>query len=508
MSMPGGQTALEKGIEAFVEEYAHKQYRRSFPDDGKVIHDPLWGTIRMAPWEIALLDLPLFQRLRQISQTSLVSFVFPGCRHTRFEHTLGVIHQVQKLTDAVNQQDSDDTRTFGYDRISELRLAALFHDCGHACFSHISENVYRDMPDMAAAIADGGPFAHCNPHEVMSALVLKSRPIREYLDELGKHYKKTFRVDTMAEWIVGRCDPGLEYEQQVLNGPFDADKLDYIFRDAHFSGLPVGLDLERLWSSCRVGSIELKESKKKQKILTLHKACVSPLEQILLSKMTLFAGVYQHPKVRASECMFHAAIQMILDRKQIVCGRVLANASDFLWMTDNHFFALADTLKGDDELHKIIHDILYRRHLVRAITISQDTIADSTSPEQKAAFSQLLALKQLDCHSERREIAKMIWEKADKPCAAHQIWLDLPTNPSKGGADSTFIDRGDGTYSSLAELFPIHYWLEMFTNHKWRGHVFCPPDCQQKVSDAAITVMREKYGLTFNTLAKALCKLT
>ena len=94
---------FRKGIWEFAEEFvANPRYHRQFPRDGKIIHDPLWGTIKLEAWEVALLDLPLFQRLRQIHQTSLVSYVFPGCNHSRFEHTLGVVQQTKRLTDAVN----------------------------------------------------------------------------------------------------------------------------------------------------------------------------------------------------------------------------------------------------------------------------------------------------------------------------------------------------------------------------------------------------------------------
>ncbi len=74
-------------IEEYCEEYIRK-YPVRFPKDNKIIHDALWGTITLHPYEIAVLDLPLLQRLRQIKQTSLVDYIFPSCRHSRFEHTL------------------------------------------------------------------------------------------------------------------------------------------------------------------------------------------------------------------------------------------------------------------------------------------------------------------------------------------------------------------------------------------------------------------------------------
>ena len=80
--------ALEEKIDIFLQEYvSNSRYTPKKPKDRKIIHDSLWGTIVVQPWEIEIIDLPLIQRLRQIRQTSLTNYVFPGCTHSRFEHT-------------------------------------------------------------------------------------------------------------------------------------------------------------------------------------------------------------------------------------------------------------------------------------------------------------------------------------------------------------------------------------------------------------------------------------
>lgn len=223
-----GANALVDGIEEFAAEYvANPEYRPHLPEEPKIIHDTLWGTIRLYPWEVAIIDLPLFQRLRQVSQTSLVNYVFPGCRHSRFEHTLGVIHQTQELAESVNRQLRHKEPPFDPNRLRNLRLAALFHDCGHSCFSHISENMYEHLPDMACATAKGAEYHQCHGHEILGALILKSQAVRTYLDELEDKYGIQFGVDDAADWILGRSkQKNLKYLAQVINGPFDADKLD------------------------------------------------------------------------------------------------------------------------------------------------------------------------------------------------------------------------------------------------------------------------------------------
>ncbi len=499
-SHPGGTVNIADGIEEFAVEYvANPAYQPRLPDGPKIVHDPLWGTIRLYPWEIAILDLPLFQRLRQISQTSLVSYVFPGCRHSRFEHTLGVIHQTQKLAEAVNSQWGQAAEPFDNNTLRNLRLAALFHDCGHSCFSHIAESVYRYLPDVQALTVEGGDYAGGNPHEVLSALILKSKPVRDYLDKLEDKYKIQFDIDHAADWIVGKYQgQNKAFAAHVINGPFDADKLDYLFRDSHFSGLPLSLDLDRLWACCGVS----KHPTIGATILTLHQSSVVALEQILFNKINLFSVVYQHPKVRAAECMFQAVIRLIQETNGCrIAGRRLDKATDFLWLTDSTFFA--EALKRDKEhrLHTIIHDILYRRHLVRALTISKDTLE-----KDSAAFLEIRRLNHTSQEDacERRNLSEAIWKEAGKPCEPHQVWLDLPPSPGLGGADHTYVRAPSNELRKLTSFFPINYWNESYMSYKWRGHVFCPYECQQAVYRAAKKVFEDRFGAKFKKLAGAL----
>src|SRR5215216_4617520 len=96
------------------------------------IRDPIHGFIELTPRERAAADTPIVQRLRSISQLALTYLVYPGARHTRFEHSLGVCHVAGRLADEL-ELPARDART--------VRLAALLHDIGHGPFSHVSENV-------------------------------------------------------------------------------------------------------------------------------------------------------------------------------------------------------------------------------------------------------------------------------------------------------------------------------------------------------------------------------
>jgi HD superfamily phosphohydrolase len=494
---------LQSAVDEFADTYVTR-HRPRVPRGPKIIHDSLWGTISLSKWEVALLDLPLLQRLRQIRQTSLTNYVFPGCTHSRFEHTLGVLKQTQQLARAVNARADDEP--FDHNTVNALRLAALFHDTGHGCFSHISETVYEGCPDVQAVTEEsGGEFEGCHAHEVLGALMLRSEPVRTYIAGLPVAPSGGLDIDAASSWIVGRLHDGDEnhrYRVQAINGPFDADKLDYIFRDAHYSGLPLSLDLERLWASC---DLRLrKENSTEARILVLRQTSSTPLEQILFNKVNLFTVVYQHPKVRAAECMFQAAVEMVRDPEAdelTIAGRSLHKATDFLWVTDDTFFAEALRRPDADPLHRMLHDILYRRLFVRALTISKATVA-ADSP----GYQQLRRLNQAGpvAYRRRRELAKAIWGAASlerTSITPYHVWVDLPPDPKVGEADRTYVVDSSGELVKLEQLFPSHYWAELYTSHKWRGHVFCPAECQQKVYEAAKEVLGEQFGLAFGKSA-------
>jgi len=344
----------------------------------------------------------------------------------------------------------------------------------------------------------GGEYEDCHPHEVLASLILRSAGVTQYLQQLSREYAgHALRLngERASKWIVGQTPSEtkdtLSYKY-VINGPFDADKLDYIFRDAHYSGLPLGLDLYRLWSSCK----ENEEPNSRKRLLTLHQSSATPLEQILFNKINLFTVVYRHPKVRAAECMFQGVIELLRQRNMKINGRNLVKATDFLWLTDDVFFGEALKRCKDHDLHKMIHDILYRRLFVRALTISKDTVLSKGQP-----YHDLRSLNHNSMLQERRRVAELIWKKAGKPHTKHHVWIDLPPDPPTGEADSTYVRTASGELRKLSDLFPIQYWAQLYNNHKWRGHVFCPPSCQQEVYNASKSVLKEEFDLDFSKSA-------
>jgi len=494
-------------IDKFVDEYINKHKIPSIGDNGKVIHDALWGTQYIYPHELAILDTPLIQRLRRIKQTAFSYLIYPSSIHTRFEHTIGVIFQSNRLFSALNENYSDLIKG----KKDMIRMAALLHDCGHGPFSHSSEEIYKFFPDMQKIIGPGGDHEGCNPHEVLSYYIIKSDPFRTYFNKVINRYNKDINLDQIAKMILGAWDdPQNKYIADIINGPFDADKIDYIYRDGLFSGLPLKIDLDRLWYTIQIKKVSHEGHDIRMLVMSING--VTPLEQILFSKMVLFTSLYQHHKVRTCDCMLKAIIEYCKNKNIKICGRKMEKATDFLWITDDKLYAEADRRKKDDPLHKLIHDLKFRRLFKRALILSK-----ATAEEPSRDFFGYSALKELctDLYNKDpnlRNLAKRIWQKANKPCRLNEVWIDLPKLPPIGSADDIYVNKGthkNPNFVKLKDIFRVDDWAQDYTEHNWRGHVFCIDDIKvrEKISDAAISILEEEFNVKFNMAAKELCKI-
>ncbi len=500
---------FKKEIDDFAKEYVTNYPSPRIKETGKVIHDSLWGTQYLPPHEIATLDLPLIQRLRQIRQTASTFLIFPSTTHTRFEHTLGVIYQSDRLANSLLK--NPDNKKLIEGKIDLIRMAALLHDCGHGPFSHSSEEIYKFKEDIQEIIGPGGKFEGHNPHEILSYFIIKSNAFKNKFQEIRDAYKLSFNIDDVANIIIGKVeDPLNKYLVDFINGPFDADKLDYIFRDGHFSGLPLKVDLDRLWYAAQIQTVPVDGSKVRMLAMSINGT--TPLEQIIFSKMVLFTNVYQHHKVRTCDCMFKAIFEYCKNEKESICDRKFDKATDFLWLTDETLFYEAHRRKKDDPLHKLIHNLQYRRLLKRALIISKTTVKDSDKDFFGHSNLKKFCIDIESKDRNLRELAKKIVDAAGNPCDLHDVWVDLPKLPPIGSADEIYVNKGTikkPSFSKLRDIFRVDDWAQDYSEHKWRGHVFCPDnkDIRKKISDAAKQVIESEFNIKFDDSAIKMCKL-
>ncbi len=472
----------------------------------KVIHECVWGTSLYNPWEIVFLDTPLIQRLRDIRQLGLGYLTFPTATHSRFDHTLGTITQCSKFSEVLSRKG----KLIGDEETMRLRLAALFHDMGHCIFSHASEEVYSLLPEMQEEMKPDSEYEKNAPHEILTIKIINTEAFQNFYNDVISKYGIDCPLDHLKKLIAGKEEPLSKYKSDVLNGPFDADKIDYLFRDGQFTGIPLAIDLDRLWYAADIKTISVNDVNWRR--LAIDYSGTSPLEQILFDRVQLYPALYHHQKVRASACMFKGIVEYIQKSGvDVSFGRQKHIKFDtlfgFLSGTEMDFFAMG-TQTSDTKLHKLLHDLQYRRLLKRSVTISRRTVV------QDNGFDKLMRFRHErnpGLQGRLRKVAQSICEQAKRKkidCDVEQIWIDLPSPPKVArDIDRVYVILPDDKVISLTEVFPISQWLDLYDLHKWHGHVFVPDGLEHSMTKIVKDVLKAEFELTIKDEGFISCHL-
>lgn len=232
----------------------------------QVFRDPIYGYIHIN-YEIItkLIDTSIFQRLRRIRQLSGVHMVFHTAEHTRFSHSLGVYEvankylEISEIKNSLNQREQ-----------LMLLVAALLHDIGHGPYSHAFEHTFK-----------------VDHEKIGATLILEHPELRKILDQVDLD----FANDVAAVILRKSKYPIIE---QMISSQLDADRLDYLERDAYFTGAAYGhIDLDRL---LRVATVINNQ-------IVYKVSGVPAIENFLLSRAHMHYQVYYHPKARAYEAI-------------------------------------------------------------------------------------------------------------------------------------------------------------------------------------------------------------
>jgi len=506
-------TDFEDAIEDFVNS-SLDGYEPSTPlDRRKAIHDALWGTITLSPAEIALLDCPLLQRLRSIHQTGFAFYVYPSANHSRLEHSMGVLAIATRLVESLNSKRGPQFIT-SLER-QQLRLAALLHDCGHGILSHISEHFYEKHHWITDSKKDP-KYQAAKAHELMSYMIVKSNAFDQFFKRIRERYGEgdkiigsidSAKLKEIAGLIIGRPPyPDKAYLAGIINGPFDADKLDYIARDSYFTGLKLAVDIERLLYALDVAPVET-ETGMEQRLVALASAA-SVLEQILFSKIQLYPALYQHAKVKATDSMLITFLEYIRDlygslSKESKSQILLSTPTDYLGFTD--YDLLNVRLHKDSILQNTIRCLRDRQLWLKALVISSNTVDKNMDNITRLIASGYRQDTQDILDSLRKEIHSRIPDSLKG--TLYDIVVDFPNLAQLNEATLQVVLQPDDKVVPLNSLFPTHDWLETYVAKKWKGHVFCPEHLQREVNKAAIEVLESRLKVKFNPLATDLANI-
>jgi HD superfamily phosphohydrolase len=492
--------ALKSGINAFCECYLPAEI-----DDyqyGKIVHDTTWGTNFFEPYEISLINTPLIQRLRYINQMGFTNYVYPSARHSRFEHSLGVAILVGRMFD-YSLKTGEHFLNEG-DRIS-VRISALLHDVGHCLYSHTSEMVYDELLGTAIKDCFQDKPVNPSPHEFLSYLIITSEAFGRYFKKLSRHYNIVPDIREIAYRIVGGADSeSKRHITSFINGPFDADKIDYFHRDSQFSGIPIQLDLDRLFYEIAVSDLSsLNGTGEILNDLTMGSKGVTCIEQLIFNKMLLYTTVYNHHKVQAIDCMFKGIFEYIArnDIKIKINGtlKTIESPVDFLYLVDFNLFSIVDEV-NDPVLKKLIKNIQNRKLLKRALIINRNSVkSGDLLPLLSTSINRTEKKKYL------RKLAEKIYMNAGVSCDPCEIWIDIPKIPSFKEATMTYIrtnrDKNISGFRPISDYYPYNQFKELYELHKLEGYVFAPEDCLDKISKSAEEIFKSELSVEFQETA-------
>jgi HD superfamily phosphohydrolase len=497
--------------------YTLRGYRGS-----KVVRDVVWGMIDLMPHELAFVDSPVFQRLRNIYQTSLAFLTYPSAVHSRFEHSLGALSVTDRVLRALDKRTA---AAFTELDLLEARLSALLHDSTHGPLSHTSEAFYKADPifrEIKATLPK--TFKNASASEILTYCFLTSdyfgrlweQVVHRYerRDGLAKHLTSCdrWRIATM---IVGadynderpEASPGPKrrFLRQLINGPIDVDKLDYIARDGYFTGLNLGVDVERLlWV---LDTIELREegSNEQSRVLCVSASGAIVLEQVLFSKMQLFSSLYHHHKVRVA----HQALLRLLASLRAagvkIKGLPLEDPASFVFLRDDDIlhgcFEPAHGTEQEQALraaNRLVSAIAERRLPMRALVLTYPAWGknprEKDKDDNRAGWANLIK-----ANDQPSRLAGEIAKKAG--VSSDDIWIDDPDPVNlQGTGREGLVKFDEHTAVPISEMFPIGGWLSAYQSYRSISYIFSFKN-REAVARAAREILAKEYNVTLNDVA-------
>lgn len=285
-----------------------------------VVRDPVHGDIYLSHEELALLDTREMQRLRGIKQLGSADLVFPGARHSRFEHSIGTVHLSQAIVDATQRAAGEAPREqlrIGPEETRVIRAAALVHDITHIPYGHHVE-------DQAGLM-----HRHDSPYRYERMLGVQTE-IGTALEKLG--LRKDVLGVLCPEGHGQAAVPA--YWRQINSDTICSDILDYLQRDAYFTGLRIGID-PRLVSHFKVdrasGNLYIDLAKHS----LLREDILSEIVRMLEARYYFSERVYYHHAKVAAGALVARAVELALRDK-------LVDEQDFYSATDDSALDLLD----------------------------------------------------------------------------------------------------------------------------------------------------------------------
>jgi len=340
------------------------------------IKDPVHGYVYITEAEKEVIDSFPVQRLHRLRQLAGAEYVYPGANHTRFEHSIGVMHLAGLLAENPHL-----SQLLSEDEVQKVRIAALLHDVGHGPFSHVFEHLLVKFLNKT--------------HEDINVWIVQKSELKDILNGLG------YNPDELAKLSVGLLHkPDRAFMDQIIRSAVDVDKLDFVVRDTYHTGAEYGyVDIFRLIHMLDV----LDEN------LAVDLGALSALESFILARIESFKSIYFHRVGRAVQIMLAIAMEEAKDELGLVDFR---SPEDYLVLDD---YTVWTMLKGCKRSMEVIEN-LEKRELLKCAYDQTFYVRDKT-------VSSLFSVEEI-----RDQMRDKIASEAG--VESKSVVIDVPTLPS------------------------------------------------------------------------------
>lgn len=328
------------------------------------LRDPVHGDIQIDDLESSLIQSRPMQRLKGIKQLGLVETVYPGACHSRFEHSLGCMYMAGRMAGYLGLSPED---------VRKVRLAGLLHDLGHSALSHAVEGVLSRNPDIQPSLAG----KRVSRHEEFTRRIIADHPFGdEALKIAWRDFGDPKELFIEVADIASGGSPPLG---QIIMGDLDADRIDFLLRDSHHSGVSLGLvDTDQILKALTIenGRIVLTGQGDYDAEMSQTAA-----ESMLIARAHHYNALVYHPAVQSVRAMLLAALERTLRSM----NEQEAKSSILLFFSE---YTDADLLnfirqRGDDLARGLLERIKWGRALPLAARFDHRSL----SPEIRMALS-------------------------------------------------------------------------------------------------------------------------
>jgi len=379
------------------------------------VRDSIHDYIDLDELESSLVDTEPYQRLRWIKQLGSANLVYPGANHTRLEHSIGVSHLAKQM--AIQSEVPDD-------EIHLVSIAGLLHDLGHSPYSHLADEL---------------PFG--KDHVEVTQDIVNDSQISDIF------HKQGIETNEICDLIKGNHKYG-----SLISGDIDGDRLDYLIRDSHYTGVKTGVDTGRLITKMSFSNNEL----------VIGESSLPVVETFLTSRSIMFPTVYFHPFSRGAELMLARATKSTINGSHF-------SYDEFISYTDHKFLSELNLAGG---LSKKLVNNFEKRHIIkRAVSITKDKTEEMGITKSDIEALETSIANKLDIDSS-------------------EIFMDLP--PLKVvPAMKVKILKEDGTLDYASNMSTITKSLYEAQFDHWRCRIYGP----SKLSDQVSKIAEQELGI-------------